>query len=170
MRPADKDEVMRGFAAGQYDVLVSTSVVEVGVDVPNATVMVIEGAERFGLAQLHQFRGRVGRGSEPGSCYLIAGSETPESMERLDAVVRSTNGLELAEEDLRIRGPGDYFGVRQSGMPTLRVARISDTEFVQRVRDAGERLLARDPSLEQPEHAAVASALRQVSEIGGEAN
>jgi ATP-dependent DNA helicase RecG len=170
MRPADKDQVMRDFAAHEYDVLVSTSVVEVGIDVPNATVMVIEGAERFGLAQLHQFRGRVARGVEPGQCFLIAGSETPEAMERLSAVAQSTNGLELAEEDLRIRGPGDYAGLRQSGFPALRIAQVTDVEFVQQVHEAAGRLLEKDPTLERPEHGALARAVELLSESAGEVN
>jgi ATP-dependent DNA helicase RecG len=170
MRPSDKDQVMRDFAAGEYDVLVATSVVEVGVDVPNATVMVIEGAERFGLAQLHQFRGRIGRGAHAGTCYLVAGNESPEAMERLEAVVRSSNGLELAEEDLRLRGPGDYFGVRQSGLPALRIARLTDLDLVQRVREAAAQLLESDPQLQRPEHAALADLVRQLGAQGGEAN
>lgn len=170
MRPAEKDRVMRTFSEGGYDVLVATSVVEVGVDVPNATVMIIEGAERFGLAQLHQFRGRVGRGSAPAVCFLIAGTETQESLERLEAVVQSNNGLELAEEDLRLRGAGDIFGVRQSGLPSLRIARLADLSFVERVRRAATRLLEGDPLLGRPEHAPVAGAVRRLAEEGGEAN
>jgi len=170
MRSADKDQVMRDFAERRSDVLVSTSVVEVGIDVPNATVMVVEGAERFGLAQLHQFRGRVARGVVGGQCFLIAGSETPETLERLSAVVRSSNGLELAEEDLRIRGPGEYAGLRQSGFPALRIAQMTDLEFVQQVRDAASRLLARDPVLERPEHAPLAHAVRALGDSAGEAS
>jgi ATP-dependent DNA helicase RecG len=170
MRPADKDQVMRDFAEHRSDVLVSTSVVEVGIDVPNATVMVVEGAERFGLAQLHQFRGRVARGIEAGQCFLIAGSETPEALERLAAVVQSTNGLELAEEDLRIRGPGEYAGLRQSGFPALRIAQITDLEFVQQVREAAGRLLQEDPALQHPEHRTLAEAVRAAGESAGEVN
>jgi ATP-dependent DNA helicase RecG len=170
MRPAEKDAIMRAFGAGEYDVLVTTSVVEVGVDVPNATVMVIEGAERFGLAQLHQFRGRVGRGSAPGICFLIAGSESPESLERLDAVVRSTNGLDLAEEDLRLRGMGDYFGLRQSGLPTLQVARLSDLDLVERVRRAASTVLERDPALESEEFRVLSDVVRRYQHDGAEAN
>ena len=149
MRPADKDHVMRGFARGEYDVLVSTSVVEVGIDVPNATVMVIEGAERFGLAQLHQFRGRVARSSDAASCFLIAGSESPESVARLEAVTRSGNGLELAEKDLEMRGPGEFYGLRQSGFPDFRVARFNDLGLIQNVRAAAAEILSRDPTLEK---------------------
>ena len=150
MRSADKDRVMHEFAAGEHDVLVSTTVVEVGVDVPNATAMAIEGAERFGLAQLHQLRGRIGRGSDAAICFLIASTEAPESLERLEAVARSHNGLELAEEDLRIRGPGDYYGLRQSGFPPLRIARLEDLEFVEQARGIAQRIIEVDPNLEAP--------------------
>ena len=170
MRSADKDRVMREFGEHKTDVLVSTSVVEVGIDVPNATVMVVEGAERFGLAQLHQFRGRVARGRVAGQCFLVAGSETPEALERLAAVVESNNGLELAEEDLRIRGPGEYAGFRQSGFPALRIAQMTDLDFVQQVRNAAGRLLAQDPALERPEHSALALQVRALGESAGEAN
>lgn len=170
MRAAEKDQVMRDFAAGEHDVLVATTVVEVGVDVPNATVMVVEGAERFGMAQLHQLRGRVGRGSDQAICFLVASTDAPETRERLEVVARSHNGLELAEEDLRIRGPGEYYGLRQSGFPPLRVARLEDLEFVQQTRAAAQRILDMDPTLERPEHAALAEAVRRLGEYGGEAN
>jgi ATP-dependent DNA helicase RecG len=170
MRPAEKDAIMRAFADGEHDVLVSTSVVEVGVDVPNATVMVIEGAERFGLAQLHQFRGRVGRGTAAGVCFLIAGNESPEALERLEAVVRSTNGLDLAEEDLRMRGPGDYVGLRQSGLPALQIARLSDLELVERVRRAASSVLERDPALQSPEHRVLGDVVQRYEHNGIEVN
>jgi ATP-dependent DNA helicase RecG len=170
MKAVDKDQTMRAFAAGDYDVLVSTSVVEVGIDVPNATVMVVEGAERFGLAQLHQFRGRIGRGSAGGKCFLVAGTESPESLDRLEAVIRSNNGLELAEEDLMNRGEGEVFGLRQSGLPSLRMARLTDLEAVQRVRAAASRVLERDPGLEASEHTAIAAEVARLSEKAGEAN
>jgi ATP-dependent DNA helicase RecG len=171
MKPAEKDAIMRAFAAGEYDALITTSVVEVGVDVPNATVMVIEGADRFGMAQLHQFRGRVGRGQYPGVCFLITGSEAPEVLERLQAVARTSNGLELAEEDLRLRGPGDYFGVRQSGLPSFRLARLTDLDLIRVVRSAAQRIVEADPGLERPEHALLADAVRHLTLVGGgEAN
>jgi len=170
MRPAEKDAVMQAFAQGEYDVLVSTSVVEVGIDVPRATVMLIEGAERFGLAQLHQFRGRVARSTEAAICFLIAGSDAPESLDRLEAVVRSGNGLELAEEDLRLRGPGEYYGLRQSGFPDFRVARLNDLALIQEVREAATQLLEQDPALESPEHQALADAVRGLAASAAEAN
>jgi len=117
-----KDRVMGAFARGEYDILVATTVVEVGVDVPNATIMVIEHAERFGLSQLHQLRGRVGRGAHKSSCILLYQFATTEQGKaRLRALVETTDGFEIAERDLALRGPGDFFGTRQSGMPTLRV-------------------------------------------------
>jgi ATP-dependent DNA helicase RecG len=155
MRPADKEAVMRAFRDREFDVLVSTAVVEVGVDVPNATVMLIEGAERFGLAQLHQFRGRVGRGGQPSVCILLTDLPDPQSSERLRVVVETTNGLVLAEHDLRLRGEGEIFGVRQSGLPELKVARLDDAPLVEAARAAATDVLSHDPELIQPEQAAL---------------
>jgi ATP-dependent DNA helicase RecG len=168
MRPAEKDSVMRAFRDYELDVLVSTAVVEVGVDVPNATVMLIEGAERFGLAQLHQFRGRIGRGGQPSVCILLSELPDPEANERLSAVVETTNGLVLAEYDLRLRGPGDYFGVRQSGMPELKVARLDDAPLVEAARSAATAILARDPELVRSEHATLASHLAAFMSTSGD--
>jgi ATP-dependent DNA helicase RecG len=157
MRSAEKDSIMRAFRDHEFDVLVSTAVVEVGVDVPNATVMLIEGAERFGLAQLHQFRGRVGRGGQPSDCILL--TELPDANERLRVVVDNTNGLALAEHDLRLRGPGDYFGVRQSGAPELKIARLDDAPLVEAARSAATAVLTRDPDLTEPDDAGLAAHL-----------
>jgi len=152
MPSREKDNVMSRFRDGDLDILVSTPVVEVGIDVPNATVMLIEAADRFGLAQLHQFRGRVGRGEQASYCLLLADSPSPEARERLRAVEETHDGFELAETDLRLRGPGDFFGTRQSGLPELRVARLGDQDLLQRARREAETLLEADPSLESPEH------------------
>ena len=152
---------MRAFRDREFDVLVSTAVVEVGVDIPNASVMLIEGAERFGLAQLHQFRGRVGRGGQPSVCILLTDLPDPAVSERLRVVAETTNGLVLAEHDLRLRGPGDYFGVRQSGLPELKVARLDDAPLVEAARSAASTVLGVDPELEQPEHAALRAHLAE---------
>jgi len=122
-------------------------VVEVGVDVPNATVMLIEDADRFGLAQLHQFRGRVGRGEHQSYCYLLSEDAGANARERLTAIESTTDGLRLAEEDLRLRGPGEFFGTRQSGLPELRVAELTDAELVALTRREAERLWQSDPFL-----------------------
>ena len=143
----DKDAVMRAFGDGELDVLVSTSVVEVGIDVPNATVMLIEDAERFGLAQLHQFRGRVGRGSHESHCALISRADNPSAIERLDALVATTDGFAIAEKDLELRGPGDFLGTRQSGLPDLKMAMLSDTATLALAQQAAQELFAADPEL-----------------------
>ena len=153
MPAAQKDEAMRRFRSGETQVLVSTSVVEVGIDVPNATVMLVEGADRFGLSQLHQFRGRVGRGEHKSYCLLLADSPSAEARERLSVMERTHDGFVLAEEDLRLRGPGEFFGVRQSGLPELRVARLTDIDLIQETRAQAQRILEHDPQLERPEHA-----------------
>ena len=152
MRAEEKEGVMRHFAAGELDILVSTSVVEVGIDVANATVMLIEGADRFGLAQLHQFRGRVGRGEAPSHCLLLAESPTSEAEERLKAVERDQDGFALAEKDLEMRGPGEFFGLRQSGLPTLKLAKLSDVSLLEIAREEARRLFRIDPDLNQPRH------------------
>ena len=149
MSGSEKDEVMRAFAAKDYDVLVSTSVIEVGIDIPNASLIIIEDAERFGLAQLHQFRGRVGRGSHKSYCALVSGADGGESEERLLALQESDDGFVLAEKDLELRGPGDFLGTRQSGLPMMRIASLGDMETLLRAREAGQKLFAEDPSLEQ---------------------
>ncbi len=156
MRGDAKDEVMRAFMRGDLQVLVTTSVVEVGIDVPNATVMVIEGAEHFGLAQLHQFRGRVGRGPYPSYCILISDADEGGTAQRLEALETSTDGFYLAQADLEMRGPGDFLGTRQSGLPPLRTAQLSDLRTLEQARAAAQELLAEDPLLAQPEHAALA--------------
>ena len=161
MKAADKDATMRAFRDREFDVLVSTAVVEVGVDIPNATVMLIEGAERFGLAQLHQFRGRIGRGERPSVCILLSELPDPSANERLQAVVDTADGLALADHDLRLRGPGDFFGVRQSGLPELKVARLDDAPMIEAARSAAIGILERDPELSAPEHASLRGHLEE---------
>ena len=148
LKGAEKDDVMRAFAGGALDVLVSTSVVEVGVDVPNATLMLIEDAERFGLAQLHQFRGRVGRGGHESYCALISRVNGGAQAERLNALAETTDGFVLAEKDLELRGPGDFLGTRQSGLPDLKLANLSDLSTLHRAQEAAQDLLRQDTDLD----------------------
>ena len=157
----EKEEVMGRFQSGELDILVSTPVVEVGIDVPNASVMLVDGAERFGLAQLHQFRGRVGRGEHQSYCLLLTDSPGQEARERLKLVERIQDGFELAEEDLRLRGPGDYMGTRQSGLPDLKVARLTDQDILSLARQEATRILDSDPNLAREEHALLAERMRQ---------
>jgi ATP-dependent DNA helicase RecG len=153
MHPREKDEIMVSFRDHQFDILVSTAVIEVGIDIPNASTIVIEGAERFGLAQLHQFRGRVGRGQHQSYCILISDKENDQTKQRLGAMESTTDGFKLAEIDLQLRGPGEFFGTRQSGTPDLKVAQLGDTRLLYAARAAAETLLQDDPQLAKPEHA-----------------
>lgn len=153
MKPSEKDAVMLAFRDGEIDILVSTSVVEVGIDVPNATVMLIDGAERFGLSQLHQFRGRVGRGAEKSYCILLSSDPSIESTQRLRAMVDSQDGFRLAQIDLDLRGPGDFLGRRQSGLPEMELASFADVRDLERARMAAERVLAEDPKLRSATYA-----------------
>lgn len=163
MRPAEKAQAMRDFRAGVTQILVSTTVIEVGVDVPNATVMIIEDADRFGLAQLHQLRGRVGRGEHPGEVWLVADPRSAESRERLAALLETTDGFELAERDLRLRGEGQVLGDRQHGLAGLRIASlIEDLSVVEAARSDAFRIVARDPHLRRPEHGPL---LREVKRV-----
>ena len=156
MSTADKQEAMRAFAAGETDVLVATSVIEVGIDVPNATVMLIEAAERYGLSQLHQLRGRVGRGEHASVCILFGNPKLP----RLEAIAREGDGFALAEVDLDLRGAGEVLGTRQSGLPELRAARLpEDQALLERARAHADALIASDPRLEAPEHALLRGAV-----------
>ena len=152
MRAEEKDAVMGQFAAGELDILIATSVVEVGIDVPNATVMLVDGAERFGLAQLHQFRGRVGRGAHQSYCLLLAEGSSEEAGARLQAVEATNDGFVLAEKDLEMRGPGEFLGTQQSGFPEMPMAAFADMRLLHEVREAAMRLLERDPELSLPEH------------------
>jgi len=153
MSSAEKQHTMADFRAGETQVLVSTSVIEVGVDVANASVMIVAGAERFGLAQLHQLRGRVGRGSHAGFCGVLLGEMTDHGRERLDAFAASTDGFELAELDFKLRGPGDLFGTQQHGLPPLRIADLQrDRDLLEEARREAQLLVAADPGLQHADH------------------
>lgn len=160
MKSAEKDQIMHRFRDHELDILIATSVIEVGIDVPNATVMVIEDADRFGLSQLHQFRGRVGRGKHQSYCYVLSADAGAQSQERLGVFEEIDDGFRLAEEDLRLRGPGDFIGVRQSGMPELRIADLSDTRMIQLTRDIAAKVWEGDPYLRQPVHTALRERMR----------
>lgn len=147
MKAKDKEKVMNDFRDGKTQILVSTSVIEVGVDVPNATIMMIEGSERFGLAQLYQFRGRVGRGEHQSFCFLFSGTDTETSKNRLEAIVKAKSGFELAEKDLKIRGPGEFLGQAQTGMPDIAMEALQNPELIQSSREAAMKILKSDPSL-----------------------
>ncbi len=162
MRAEEKTEIMAAFKRGELDILVSTPVVEVGIDVPNATVMLIEGADRFGLAQLHQFRGRVRRGKYQSYCLLLAESPSIEGEERLRAIESIQDGFLLAEKDLEMRGPGEFFGTRQSGLPDLKLAKLSDVSILEQARAEALALFQEDPDLSKPEHKLLA---RKVEEF-----
>ena len=154
MRPADKNQVMVAFANGEMDVLVSTTVVEVGVNVPNATVMMIENAERFGLAQLHQLRGRVGRGEAQSYCIMVDNAQSKEAKKRLEILNRSNDGFFIAGEDLKLRGPGDFFGIRQSGDLAFSIADIyQDADVLKMAAEDVKELLSDDPELSKEENA-----------------
>jgi len=161
MKADAKDRIMTDFKAGRIQVLVATTVVEVGIDVANATVMLIEHADRFGLAQLHQLRGRVGRGGHQSYCLLMGPSRlSEEARRRLEALVKSHDGFVIAEEDMSIRGPGEFFGTRQWGPTDLRVANLlRDATILEEAREEAASLLQGDPGLARPEHAELKAAL-----------
>ncbi|MFC2011611.1 ATP-dependent DNA helicase RecG [Chloroflexota bacterium] len=164
---SDKEEVMHRFHAGELDILVATPVVEVGIDVPNATVMLVESADRFGLSQLHQFRGRVGRGQEQSYCMLLAENPSQVARQRLDIIESNQDGFQLAEEDLKLRGPGEFFGTRQSGIPDLKMAKISDVAILELARSEAIKLFEKDKTLKKPEHRLlVAEMSRTWPEVG----
>ena len=169
MKGAEKERIMTEFAAGSIQILVSTTVIEVGVDVPNSVIMVIENAERFGLAQLHQLRGRVGRGMHRSTCILISDAETDEANRRLKIMCETSDGFKIADEDLKLRGPGDFFGNRQHGLPDLRIANlIEDASLMIEAQESAKKLLDGDPRLALPEHAALADEIRILFEHVGE--
>lgn len=163
MKPKEKDAVMAAFAAHETDILVSTTVIEVGVDVPNAALMVVENADRFGLSQLHQLRGRVGRGKHQSYCVLMTSTHSAESRERLRVLAKTANGFRIAEEDLKLRGPGDFFGQRQHGLPQLGIADLAgDMRVLKEAQQAAQVLLEADPGLSRPEHAPLLGRVRRL--------
>ena len=169
MKPQDKEAVMASMKAHELDLLVCTTVVEVGVDVPNATIILIENADRFGLAQLHQLRGRVGRGQTQSYCILVTDSRREDARERLKIMSRTSNGFAIAEEDLKLRGPGDFFGSAQHGMPPLmQAAFCSNMPLVSETQGAAKELLAKDPELRAPEHAPLRTAVLALFAKNGE--
>ncbi len=163
MKPAEKEEAMRRFSAGDIQLLVSTTVVEVGVDVPNAVIMVIENAERFGLSQLHQLRGRIGRGQYKSTCILISDAQNKEALRRLQVMCSTSDGFKIADEDLKLRGPGDFFGSRQHGLPDLKIAdMLEDMEVLRQTGQAVKPLLAADPYLEKEENLPLRKAVEKL--------
>ncbi len=147
MKPKEKEKIMRDFKLGKIEVLVATTVIEVGVDIPKATVMMVEGAERFGLAQLHQLRGRVGRADQQSYCFLFTESASSQTRQRLRAIIKAKNGFELAEKDLTIRGPGSLMGKKQWGLPDLVMANLTDLVLVEKTRETAKQILQQSPSL-----------------------
>ncbi len=170
MAQAEKDAVMTAFRDRTFDILVATAVVEVGIDIPNASTILILGAERFGLAQLHQFRGRVGRGAHASFCIVVSDVENEATQERLQALENSEDGFVLAEKDLELRGPGEFFGRRQSGTPDLKMARLGDLRLLHVARLEAERILQTDPKLERPEHRLLAAKVAAFWAEAGAAN
>ena len=164
MKPAEKDEAMQKFASGEAHIMVATTVIEVGVNVPNATVMVIESAERFGLSQLHQLRGRVGRGADMSYCVLMAGDKlSQDGRTRLETMVQTTDGFQLAEMDMKLRGPGDIEGTQQSGLPiNFKLANLArDGQILNLARNAAFHIIEHDANLERSENAILAQGLKQ---------
>ena len=163
LKPKEKDAVMAAFAAGETQILVATTVIEVGVDVPNAALMIVENAERFGLSQLHQLRGRVGRGQHKSYCVLVSEADTDEVRARLDILCKTNDGFKVSEEDLRLRGPGDFFGSRQHGLPAMHIADLGgDVQVLQKAQQEANALLQEDPALVRPENAALRESVERL--------
>lgn len=158
---------MDAFSRGETDVLVSTTVIEVGVDVPNATLMIVENAERFGLSQLHQLRGRVGRGKEKSTCVLVSDTQNEETKARLSVLCKTSDGFQIAEEDLRLRGPGDFFGARQHGLPEMHVADLgADTAVLKAAKAEADALFEQDPYLSLPSHTVLRQRIERMLQAG----
>lgn len=169
LKAKDKNEIMQSFVAGNIDILVSTTVIEVGVDVPNAALMIVENADRFGLSQLHQLRGRVGRGQHKSYCVLVSDTDNEQSMSRLKVMTKTNDGFKISEEDLKLRGPGDFFGSRQHGLPAMHVADLgSDMNVLQTAQQAAQELLLSDPELTAPEHRPLRNAVEHLFEINAD--
>ena len=165
MKAKEKEAAMAAFTAGETNILVSTTVIEVGVDVPNASLIIIENADRFGLSQLHQLRGRVGRGKHQSWCVLVSDNRSPDTRARLKVLTQTNDGFKIAEEDLKLRGPGDFFGQRQHGLPALRVADLeTDTRVLKEAQDAAAEVLTSDPGLTEPEHRPLLEKVRRLFE------
>ena len=165
MKAKEKEAAMAAFTAGETDILVSTTVIEVGVDVPNASLIIIENADRYGLSQLHQLRGRVGRGKHQSWCVLVSDNRSPDTRARLKVLTQTNDGFKIAEEDLKLRGPGDFFGQRQHGLPALRVADLeTDTRVLKEAQDAATEILTADPGLTEPEHRPLLEKVRRLFE------
>lgn len=162
MKGALKEDIMRRFKSGEIQILVATTVIEVGVDVPNATVITIENAERFGLSQLHQLRGRVGRGSEKSYCLLLSDNENPETVQRLKTMCMTNNGFEIADMDLKLRGPGDFFGSRQHGLPEMKIADLTNMDYLNDACKASEKILNKDPELKLPENKVLSGEVKRL--------
>ena len=169
MKAKDKDAVMASMVAGETDILVATTVIEVGVDVPNAALMIVENAERFGLSQLHQLRGRVGRGRHKSWCILVSDNDGEENRARLGIMTKTNDGFKVSEEDLRLRGPGDFFGSRQHGLPEMHVADLgADVNVMQKAQQEATLLLAEDPDLAKPEHAALRESVERLLKVNAD--
>jgi ATP-dependent DNA helicase RecG len=163
IKAKEKDAIMTDFAAGAFDILVATTVIEVGVDIPNAALMIVENADRFGLSQLHQLRGRVGRGSHKSYCVLFSDSQTEDAQARLKIMTQTNDGFVIAQEDLRLRGPGDFFGSRQHGLPEMHVADLSaDMRVLKIAQQEAQQAIANDPQLEKPENQPLKNRIQQV--------
>ena len=149
LKTKEKEEIMTQMEEGKIDILISTSVVEVGIDIPNATIMMIDGADRFGLAQLHQFRGRVGRAQHQSYAFLLTDSSGGSVMRRLKIIEKTQSGFELAQYDLKLRGPGEMYGVRQSGIPDIAMQNLGNIELIEKIREQADKLLEENPTLEK---------------------